>query len=40
VLAVRRVRPAADIIDDFIEAGREACGRDAGPDADGALDED
>lgn len=28
VRAVRAVRPAADIVDDFIEGGREACGHD------------
>jgi len=37
VLAVRRVRPAEDIIDDFLEAGREACERD---DPDDSLDAD
>lgn len=36
VLAVRRVRPAADIVDDFVEGAREACDRDDT----GALDDD
>jgi enoyl-[acyl-carrier protein] reductase II len=40
VLAVRRVRPAEDIIEDFIASGREACDRDDGPDDDASLDED
>jgi enoyl-[acyl-carrier protein] reductase II len=36
VHAVRRVRPAEDIIDDFIESGHEACERDG----DDSLDDD
>jgi NAD(P)H-dependent flavin oxidoreductase YrpB (nitropropane dioxygenase family) len=28
IKAVRRVRPAADIVDDFVDGGREACERD------------
>lgn len=36
IKAVRRVRPAAEIVDDFIERGRHACGEDD----DRSLDED
>jgi len=32
--AIRRVRPAADIVDDFIEGAREACERDDDEDLD------
>jgi enoyl-[acyl-carrier protein] reductase II len=34
IKAVRRVRPAADIVDDFVEGGREACERDDDDDHD------
>lgn len=36
IKAVRRVRPAAEIVDDFLEHGRDACGHDD----DRSLDED
>ncbi|TMQ25406.1 MAG: nitronate monooxygenase [Deltaproteobacteria bacterium] len=36
IKAVRRVRPAADIVDDFVEGGHEACERD---DDDGGDDD-
>jgi enoyl-[acyl-carrier protein] reductase II len=40
VRAVRRVRPAAEIVDDFVEGAREALDRDLDRDDDDDLDED